>query len=61
MQFKEESRVQGRFNEKKGKIRMAQWVAQWLEDSPEMAIGILMAWTHPRKIREIDDTLITKL
>ena len=61
MQFEEESRVQGRFNRKKGKIGTAQWVAQRLEDSPEMAIGILMAWLHPRKIREINDTLIAKL
>ena len=61
MRFEEESRDQGRFEGRKGKTGMAQWVAQRLEDSPEMAIGILMAWTHPRKIREIDDTLITKL
>ena len=61
MRFEEESRDQGRFEGRKGKTGTAQWVAQRLEDSPEMAIGILMAWTHPRKIREIDDTLITKL
>ena len=61
MRFEEESRDQGRFEGRKGKVGTAQWVAQRLEDSPEMAIGILMAWTHPRKIREIDDTLITKL
>ena len=61
MRFEEESRDQGRFEGRKGKIGTAQWVAQRLEDSPEMAIGILMAWSHPRKIREIDDTLVAKL
>ena len=61
LKFKEESQAQGRFNGEKGKVSTAQWVAQRLEDSPGMAIGILMAWSHPRKIREINDTLVAKL
>ena len=60
MCFEEELRDKGRFEGKKGKVGTAQWVAQQLEDSPEMAISILMAWSHPQKIREINDTLITK-
>ena len=52
---------ESRFKGKKQSPGTAEWVAQRLTDSPKTAIGILLAWTHPKKVREVTEDLVDQI
>jgi hypothetical protein len=57
----EELQSQGGFQGKKGKPGTAEWVIQRLGDSPQKAVEILLAWTHPKRVREMNKKLVEKI
>ena len=52
---------ESRFKGKKQSPGTVEWVPQRLTDSPKMAIGILLAWTHPKKVREVTEDLMDQI
>jgi hypothetical protein len=53
---------QRRFEGKPQKPHIVSWVAQHIhEDEEERSIRILLAWTHPRRYREVDPEAIQQL
>ena len=55
----QELREQGK--QKKHTPGTAEWVYQRLEDSPQRAVGILLTWIHPKRVREVNEELVQKI
>ena len=53
--------IENSTNQGISKPHPAEWVIQRIKDSPSSAAGILLAWTHPKQIREITDDLVEQI